>query len=252
MTTTTPTAIVTGASSGIGEATAQRLASDGMAVVLVGRDRDRLERVTSTLRANGASALPVSVDLGNPDAAAAIVKATIAAFGRIDAVVNNAAVAEPGRLDDVTVEHFDNTVAVNVRAPLLLIREALPALRASPRASVVNITSAQASASRPGQCVYALSKAALEHLTRSLASELGPDGIRVNAISPGPVDTPVHQIWARDRAEVEAAMFPQLAIARLGDPAEVATWVSHLCDPQASWVTGAVIAVDGGHGLNLR
>jgi NAD(P)-dependent dehydrogenase (short-subunit alcohol dehydrogenase family) len=140
-------------------------------------------------------------------------------------------------------------MAVNLRAPYFLVQAALPALRSSPAAVVVNVSSAAAVMYRRGQTVYGLTKAALEHLTMNLAAELAPDGIRVVAVRPGPVATELHARAVADpeaRLRAIAAMVP---LGRLGTADEVALWIEHLVDERAAWVTGTVIAVDGGRVL---
>jgi NAD(P)-dependent dehydrogenase (short-subunit alcohol dehydrogenase family) len=248
----TPVAIVTGAGMGIGAACARGLAADGMSIVLVGRNATPLDAVQRELAGEGARAIVVAADIGLPETPAAVVAAARDEFGRVDAIVNNAAIIIREAAGSVTVENFDAQVAVNVRAPLLLAGAALPLLTESDRASIVNISSSSAVLNRRGQCVYAMTKAAVNYLTRSLAVELAPLGVRVNTVSPGPVDTPSHRSWTADRAELEAALLPQIPIGRVGEADDVALWVRHLCAPSAGWVTGAVIAVDGGQSISFR
>jgi 3-oxoacyl-[acyl-carrier protein] reductase len=159
-------------------------------------------------------------------------------LGRLDIVINNAGIIRVQGVAEVTVSDFDLQVATNIRAPLMVIQEALPLLKRSDCASVVNVSSSSAALNRPGQSVYSMTKAAFNHLTRSMAAELAPDGIRVNAVAPGPVDTRIHLAWPRDRAEAAAGLAPQIPLSRLARPEEVARWVLKLCDADSSWVSG--------------
>jgi NAD(P)-dependent dehydrogenase (short-subunit alcohol dehydrogenase family) len=242
-------AVVTGGGSGIGAAVARRFAERGVALALVGRIREKLEAVAREISATGGIAHPVAADLAEPSAPAAVITETLDALGRIDVIVNNAGTASVTALEQVTVEQFDREFAVNVRAALLLVQAALPALRRSDSASVVNVGSAAAWIYRPGQAVYGGSKAALEYVTRSLAAELAPDRIRVNCVVPGPVDTPILHQLADDVEAAKAHLVRMTPLGRMGTPDEVARWIVQLTEPEASWVTGAVLHVDGGRTL---
>lgn len=243
------TAIVTGAGTGIGAAIAHALAARGQTVALVGRRREPLEQVAAAIEARGAgAAVVVAADLADPGVPARVVEAVVGRTGRLDVLVNNAAAFRVARVEDVSAEDLDQHLAVNVRAPYLLVQAALRHLEASPSPVVVNVSSAAAAMYRPGQTVYGLTKAALEHLTKNLAAELAPRRIRVNAVRPGPVDTPIHRAVADPEARL-AQLGRLTPLGRVGRPEEVARWVCHLVDPEADWVTGSIVVVDGGRVL---
>jgi NAD(P)-dependent dehydrogenase (short-subunit alcohol dehydrogenase family) len=238
-------AIVTGAGSGIGAATARLLAERGMTVALVGRRRAALEEVAAELDGRG---VVVPDNLADPAAPQRIVAAVLKHAGRLDVIVNNAATYRLTLVPDVGIEEFDEHIAVDVRAPYFLVQAALPALRRSPAAAVVNVSSAAAAMYRPRQTVYGLAKAALEHMTKNLAAELAPDGIRVNCIRPGPVDTPIHTKAVADPAARLAELGRMVPLGRIGRADEIAWWIAALVE-HSEWVTGAVIPVDGGRTL---
>lgn len=242
-------AIVTGAGSGIGAATARRFAAMGWSVSLVGRRTALLEETARTVEDAGAPVLVVTADLVEPDVPHAVVQATLSRFDRVDALVNNAGIMRIEPFEESTPQAFDEVIATNLRAPYFLTQAAIPALRDAGGASVVNVGSAAASMYRPGQSIYGSSKAALEYLTKSLAVELAADGVRVNAIIPGPVDTPIHERPGVDRDAVYAALRAAIPLGRLGTSDEVAWWVAELARPEAGWVTGAIVHVDGGRVL---
>ena len=141
---------------------------------------------------------------------------------------------------------FDVHVATNVRGPYFLIQAALPDLLASPIRSVVNISSSSGTMHLAGQSVYGMTKAALNYLTMSLAGELAPSGVRVNCIGPGPIDTPIHQTWADDLEAAYRWLADQVPLGRIGVADEVARWITFLLSPLSSFMTGAVIPLDGG------
>jgi NAD(P)-dependent dehydrogenase (short-subunit alcohol dehydrogenase family) len=239
-------ALVTGAGTGIGAATARLLAERGQTVVLVARRREPLEDVARSLPEGRAIVLPA--DLADADAPARLIDAVRAQTGRLDVLVNNAAAFVLKPFGSYELDDVEKTLGTNVRAPFFLVQEALPLLDASPAPVVVNVSSAAAVMYRPNQAAYALTKAAIEHLTKQLAAELAPRGIRVVGVRPGPVDTPLHAV-AADPAERIARLGALVPLGRVGRPEEIARWIGHLVEPDAAWVTGAVIAVDGGRVL---
>jgi meso-butanediol dehydrogenase/(S,S)-butanediol dehydrogenase/diacetyl reductase len=241
-------AIVTGGGSGIGAAVGTLLAARGMDVVLVGRRAPALQSVCDEI---GDRAVAVAVDIGEPGAAESVVARALEAFGRIDAVVNNAAVIRTGPLQSVTRDQFEQHYSVNVGGPLFLVAAALPSLRESENAAVVNVSSSVGSIVKPGNMLYGSSKAALEYLTRAWAYELAADGVRVNCVAPGPVDTPIHATYSDDLESTYADLARRIPLGRMGHVDDIAAWVWFLIAPESRWTTGNVIHVDGGQVLGL-
>ena len=243
-------AIITGAGTGIGAATARRLAGAGWQVVLVGRRRDKLDEVAASLAGGEANNLVLSEDLADAAAPQRIVDQTVESFGRIDALVNNAATIKVMPIENYPLDVIDLHWAVNIRAPFLLIQKALPALRES-KGAIVNISSSSGTILRSGQSLYGMTKSALEYLTRSLAGEFAPARVRVNALALGPVDTPIHETWATNLTEAYEWLAGQVPLGRIGNAEEVARWIELLISPDAAWVTGACIPFDGGQTLDI-
>jgi NAD(P)-dependent dehydrogenase (short-subunit alcohol dehydrogenase family) len=241
--------IVTGAGSGIGAATARLFARREHRVVLVGRRKQNLDRVGDEIRSNGGTALSVVADLAQASSCEEVVTTTIDSFGRLDVLVNNAAMIQPGRLNEITSEIVDEHYALNVRAPLLLARASLEHLRQSPDASIVNVSSSLGSILMPSTMLYGSTKAALDYLTKAWAHELAPDSIRVNCIAPGVIDTPIHETYSDDLAATYEDLSRRVPLGRMGTAHEVAEWICFVASAQASWATGNVIHVDGGHVL---
>ena len=246
-----PVAIVTGASSGIGAATARLLAERGMAVGLVSRREEKLAEVARAIKDAGGEAASFPADLAMASAPQEIVERVLARFGRIDVLINDAAglVAKP--FDRFTLAEFDEQVATNIRSVFFLIQSALPALRRAPSPAIVNLSSSVGSWVRVENALYSLTKAAIEHLTRCLAAELASDGIRVNAIAPGPCATSILETLGDDIDKVHAELTSTVPLGRMGEPEELAWWIAQLVDPHAAWVTGAVIPIDGGQTLGV-
>jgi len=245
------TAIVTGASSGIGRATTARLSRDGFAVLAVGRDLSALERLCREIVLAGGRAEPCAVDVTSPDGPRSIVAAAVDRLGGVDALVNAAGVIATGSVADTTDEGWDAMMDVNVRAPFRLIREAAAALT-DRRGSVVNVSSVAGLRSFPGIASYAVSKAAVDQLTRVAALDFAPKGVRVNAVNPGVVITNLHRRGGMDAPKY--AEFLERAktthpLGRPGQPEEIADLIAYLISPAAGWITGETIAIDGGRHL---
>ena len=192
-------AIVTGATSGLGRATALRLARDGFQILAVGRDADALASVTADIKAAGGTAASCVADVTSDDAPQRIVDAALAACGGIDALVNAAGIIASGSVMDTTDDGWDTMMNINVRAPFRLLRQAAPSLIAR-KGAVVNVSSVAGLRAFPGIASYAVSKAAVDQLTRVAALDLAPHGVRVNAVNPGVVVTNLHRRGGMDQA----------------------------------------------------
>jgi len=245
------TIIVTGATSGIGRATAEAFGRDGGSLILVGRQEAVLAEVAAAVRTAGGQASTCAVDLTTDDAPERIVAAALAAFGHIDVLVNAAGVIASGALEATTDEVWDTMMAVNLRAPFRLMRAAAPHLTAR-KGTVVNVSSVNGLRSFPNVLAYCVSKAGVDHLTRCAALEMAPAGVRVNAVNPGVTVTNLHR--RSGMGEPQYAAFLERSkethpLGRPGQPGEIAALILFLASDRAGWMTGETIPIDGGRHL---
>jgi NAD(P)-dependent dehydrogenase (short-subunit alcohol dehydrogenase family) len=241
------TALVTGASRGIGAAAAVALDRAGARVALVARSRPDLEAVASGLRHEP---LIVTGDLGDVQAPVSIAADVLAALGPVDVLVNNAAAAARLATVETTAALIDELLAVNVRAPLLLIAALVPSMVDHGGGSIINLSSVSGLVGTPRRAAYAATKGAIDAATRSLAIELGPSGIRVNSVAPGVVDT---RLWAHNKAVpgVVETIERQTPLRRWARPEDIADVIVFLASDASRFVTGETIAVDGGMARTL-
>jgi NAD(P)-dependent dehydrogenase (short-subunit alcohol dehydrogenase family) len=246
---TDKTAIVTGASSGMGAASAILMASAGARVALVGRDATRLQAVHAQITEDGGEALIVQAELESLDAPAAIVDATVAEFGPIDSLVHSAGLYEPAPIDEATLESYERQFAVNVRAPYLLTQAALRQMRDG--GSIVFLSSTVAHVGFPACAAYSATKGAVEAMARSLAAELTPR-IRVNIVAPGFVLTPMVTSQIDANPDMEPWLVSNTPVGFVGRAEHIANSVAFLCSDAAVYAQGSTITVDGGWSARAR
>ncbi len=248
------TALVTGASRGIGRATAAALAEAGAHVLVhYGRSKQEAESLVAEIQAKGGRATAISADLATPNGASLLAEQVRSIVGdRLDVLVSNAGISKAARIADYTIEDFDNLFATNVRGPFFLVQQLLPVLGEGSNIIVISSAVARTVVGKPALenpsiLAYASTKGALETLVKNWAAILGPRGIRVNAIAPGIIDTDMSN-FTKTEAGREIALGMQ-ALKRLGKPEDIADVVAFLASDRARWITGASIPVDGGSKL---
>ncbi|MCF3193800.1 3-oxoacyl-ACP reductase family protein [Pseudomonas bubulae] len=235
-------ALIQGGSRGIGAAIVKRLATGGAAVAFTYvSSAAKAEQLQNSLIASGSQVLAIYADSADAQAIRAAVDSTVKAFGRLDILVNNAGVLAVGPLEDFSLEDFDRTLAINVRSVFIATQAAARYMTEGGR--IINIGSTNAERMPfAGGGPYAMSKSALVGLTKGLARDLGPRGITINTVQPGPVDTDMNPATG-DFAE---SLIPLMAIGRYGKADEIASFVAYLAGPESGYITGASLTADGG------
>ena len=236
-------ALVTGGSRGIGAEIVRRLAVDGAAVAFTyGASAADAEKLAAEVAGDGGTAVAIQADSADPDQVATSVDEAVAKLGGLDILVNNAGVLHLADIESFPLQEFDRLVAINVRGVFAAIQRAVPQLESGGR--IINIGSINADrVPVPGLAVYAMTKAAVAGLTRGLARELGPRGITVNSIQPGPIATDMNP----DQGEFADAAKQLIALGHYGNTRDIASAVSYLAGPESGYVTGATWNVDGGY-----
>ncbi|HEY4465021.1 MAG TPA: SDR family oxidoreductase [Streptosporangiaceae bacterium] len=236
------TALVTGGTSGIGRATAVALAALGAHVAVSGRDEERGRKVVAEIAAAGGRADFLAADLGDEAAARSLARRATERLGHVDVLVNNAGIFPFGPTEQMTEEDFDAVFALNVKAPYFLVAELAPGMAKRGHGAIVNVTTMAAQFGAAGMSLYGASKASLVLLTKSWAAEYGPQGVRVNAVSPGPTRTEGTAPMGENLDQLAAGG----PAGRPGSPEEIAEAIVFLATGRASFVHGAILPVDGG------
>jgi 3-oxoacyl-[acyl-carrier protein] reductase len=236
-------ALVTGASRGIGEAVARRLASEGAAVLAAARTADALARVVADIAASGGKASALTIDLADPASIEAGVKSALSAHGQIDVLVNNAGITEDNLLVRMSKESWDRVIATNLTGVFLVTQAVVRSMLRKRQGRIVNVTSVVGLMGNAGQANYAASKAGLVGLTKSVARELASRNITCNAVAPGFITTAMSEKMTEAARE---ALSSEIPLGRLGTVDDVASAVAYLASDEASYVTGAILNVSGG------
>jgi NAD(P)-dependent dehydrogenase (short-subunit alcohol dehydrogenase family) len=243
MINTPSTALITGGTSGIGLATAKKLAQLGMHVLIVGRNVERGKKAVDSMRVEGCKADFIASDLQNAASARDLAKKAIElGNGQVDILINNVGIFPFGPTHEMTEEQFDLVYAVNVRAPYFLVAQIAPLMAQRGKGAIVNISTMVADYGMPGMSLYASSKAALNLLTKAWAAEYGPKGVRVNVVSPGPTRTEGTEVMGEGLEQLAS----QAPAGRPASPEEIAEAIVFLATERASFIHGAKLAVDGG------
>jgi NAD(P)-dependent dehydrogenase (short-subunit alcohol dehydrogenase family) len=230
--------LVTGGTSGIGRATAERFAAADANVIITGRDRERGEQVVEAIESKGGRARFIAADLGTPGAAEQLAKDA----GEIDVLVNNAGVFPFAATHETTAEQLDDVLRINIAAPFELAAALAPGMAERGEGAIVNVSTMVASFGLPGAAAYGASKAAIELLTKAWAAEYGPRGVRVNAVAPGPTRTPGTDAMGEGLDQLAST----LPLGRPANADEIARTIVFLASDDAAYVNGAILAVDGG------
>jgi len=239
-------AMVTGASKGIGAEIAPLLAEAGAAVAIVGRDKAGLAQTAAKVTAAGRECLTIEADLGTVDGSRRATAAALDRFGTVDILVNNAGIARIAPLLETTLADWEETQAINLRAPLLLAQALAPAMIRQRRGKIINVSSQAGVVAIDGHGAYGASKGGLNMLTKVMACEWGPHNIQCNAVCPTVILTPLGvQVWG-DPAK-GAPMLAKIPLRRFGQPMEVADLVLFLASPASDLITGETILIDGGY-----
>ena len=241
-------ALITGASRGIGAATARLFAQEGATVVLASRCVEEMAHIVEEIRANGGEGMAVKTDVAEAASVETLIKSTVDAYGRLDIAVNNAGIAGGNKpLVEVTEEVFDRVIAVNLKGVFLGMKYEIPAMLASGGGAIVNLSSTVGLVGTgAGIAPYIASKHGVVGLTKAAALEYGGQHIRVNAIAPGTTRTSVNERWIADE-QIRQRITSGIPLGRVADPVEVAEAILWLCSDAASYVTGVTLPVDGGY-----
>ena len=238
-------AIVTGAGSGIGRATAERLASEGARVVCADVNQAGIEETVATVRAASGEAKAVRCDVSDPAAVTSLVDGAVKAWGKLDIVANVAGIGGFKRTTEVTLEDWNRMIAINLTGQFLVCQAALPHILAS-KGAIINTASVAGVKSHPYSAAYCASKGGVVLLTKALAAEYGRKSVRINCVCPGGIETPMIQAFQLPEGVSEAALTRIMPLGRFGQAPEVAGTIAFLASDDATYINGAAIVVDGG------
>jgi len=241
-------ALITGASSGIGRATAIRFAKEGIITSLVARNRTNLEKTYRDVKKAGSEGIVITADLTKENHISRCIDKTIKTFGRLDILVNSAGIIGSGSIEDTTLKDWDYMFNINLRSVFYLTKLAVPHLKKT-KGTIVNVSSVTGLRSFPNVLAYCVSKAGVDQFTRCTALELAEKGIRVNAVNPGVVVTELHRRGGMDDKTYKAFLEHSRKthpLGRVGNPEEVAELIVFLATDRSKWITGTTISIDGG------